>query len=69
VDFSPYNLLSGFVFSLIGWLVFRAGKRQSNISWVVSGILLMSYSMFTPSAMWTTGVGIALTGLAYRFQD
>lgn len=69
MDFSASNLMAGFIFSIIGWWVFREGKRNTNINSVIIGLLLMLYSIFTPSVFWTWVTGIALCGMAYRFRN
>lgn len=69
MDFSPTNLLSGFLFSVIGFMVFKQGKKQAQMKSVLLGLTLMFYSMFTPTALWTTVVGCGLCGLAYHFRN
>ncbi len=69
MNFSAANLLAGFIFSIIGWFVFREGKRRTNIHIVIIGLLLMLYSIFTPTALWTWITGLALCVIAYRFWD
>jgi len=66
MDFSISNLIPGLLFSIIGWWVYREGKRNTNITVVVIGILLMTYSWFTNTPLSTWGVGIVLSLLAYK---
>jgi hypothetical protein len=73
VDLSDYDisfsgLIAGFLFGVIGWWLFRDGKRRAEMRIVIIGLVLMIYPYFTsgPKADW--GIGIALCGLAYYLR-
>ncbi len=61
--------MAGFVFSVIGFYVFREGKRKINYSLVFIGIALMLYSYFTHGPWQDWGIGVALCGAAKYFWD
>lgn len=65
--FSASNLLAGFIFSVIGLWLFREGRRRTNISITIIGLILMLYSIFTPTPLATWMTGLTLCALAYHF--
>lgn len=69
MNFSVSNIIAGFIFSIIGWYLYREGKRRLNISIVVIGILLMTYTWFTNTPLATWGVGVGLCLLAYKLWN
>ena len=68
MDFSPWGLFGGFVFSVIGLYVFRYGKKEAKYDVMLIGIALMVYSYFTPTAILTWVTGGILMGAAYDFR-
>jgi multisubunit Na+/H+ antiporter MnhE subunit len=64
-SFSPWALVGGFIFGLVGLWLFRHGRKNANNRNVVIGLLLMMYPLFISSAVWTWAVGILLCGYAY----
>ena len=69
MDFSASSLIAGFLFSIIGWWIYREGKKSANIPIVIVGILLMSYSLFTRTPLSTWGTGIGLCVAAYYLWE
>lgn len=69
MNFSASSLISGFIFGVIGWYVFKHGRKNSNNYFVTIGIVLMVYPYFTRGPVADWGVGAALCGLAYHFKD
>ena len=63
--FSIWSLLASIIFGLLGWSVYRKGRRESQVHLAVIGILMMIYPYFTDTAKANWGIGIALTGLVY----
>ncbi len=65
LNFSFSTLMAGFVFGVIGFYLFRHGKKQMNYSWVFSGLILMVYPLFVEGAWLNWGIGLAVCGFAY----
>ena len=57
------------IFSLIGIIAFRSGKREYNIARIIIGLVLMLYPYFVPAGMWVWLAGGALTGLLFVFKS
>lgn len=68
-DFSFSSLMAGLIFSVIGWWLFREGKRRSHLTLVIIGLILMSYTLFTRTALATWGIGLSLCALAYHLWN
>lgn len=64
-DFSIWSLVAAIIFGLLGWAVYRKGRRESQIHLAVIGIVMMIYPYFTNSAKADWGIGIVLTALVY----
>lgn len=64
-DFSVGSLVGSFVFGVIGFYLFREGKKRLNFRVLWIGVALMTYPLFVSGTMWVWGVGLALSGLAY----
>ena len=61
--------MSGFIFGVIGFYLWRAGKRHANFYWSIIGALLMIYPLFSPNAWFDWGIGFGLCGVAYAVKD
>ena len=63
--FDTSAMIAGLLFGIVGYWLFREGRRrdQSKILWI--GVALMIYPYFFESAKATWAVGIALCGAAY----
>jgi hypothetical protein len=68
-SFSPWALVAGVIFGIVGVYLFRKGKRELNHKVMVIGIVMMIYPLFFTDALPTWGIGIALSGLAYYWKD
>lgn len=68
-NFSAGYLLGSFIFGVIGFYLFRAGKKRANTSVTFCGIALMVYPIFisNTSVVWLTGA--ALSALSYYFLN
>lgn len=52
------NLIIGnIIFSIFGWFIFKAGRKDSNIKKLVLGLVLMLYGyiVYDPLAFWAIG--------------
>lgn len=67
LNFSPGYLLGSFVFGVIGFYMFRAGKKRINIKTTYCGIALMVYPVFISDTWLTWIIGAILTGLGYHY--
>lgn len=58
-------LFASFVFGVIGFWMWREGRRQEKeyIPWI--GVGLMAYPYFVDGAKLTWGIGMALCSIAY----
>lgn len=63
------NLLAGIIFSSVGLAAAIYGKKMQLWKTIGIGVVLMIYPYFTPTAMLTTVVGIALTAALFVFRD
>jgi hypothetical protein len=68
MNFSMGNIVGSLIFSSIGFAVFSYGKRMNAFKMMGLGAFLMTYSMFTPTAL-TYVIGIGLTALLYFRRD
>lgn len=68
-ELTPAYLLAVVLFSVIGWLAFRAGKREAQWKTMVLGMALMIYPYFVPGAWLVWGVGVLLTAALFVFRD
>jgi hypothetical protein len=68
LSFSFSALAAGFVFGIVGFYIFRHGKRSLNYPLIFTGIALMSYTLFTQGPLQDWGGGALLCGLAYYFN-
>ncbi len=69
MDFSASSLIAGFLFSIVGWWIYREGKKNTNVTIVIIGILLMTFTIFTRTPFATWGSGLGLCGAAYYFWN
>jgi hypothetical protein len=65
LDFSFSALMSGLLFGLVGFYIFRQGMKDINYSWIFIGIALMSYTILVSGPFADWGIGAGLCGLAY----
>jgi hypothetical protein len=62
-NFSPYNILAGFIFGTIGWGAWRYGRRLERTKPILIGLVLMIYPYFiyNPYLLWGIGVILIVT--------
>ena len=66
-DISLSSLAAGFVFSVIGFGLFKEGRRRAEVRIALVGVTMIGYSYFTSSPAADWGIGILLCGLAYMW--
>lgn len=69
LSFDMWTIAAGLLFSLIGWWLFRQGKKKEDKRFRYVGILLMVYPYVVPGAFWNWAVGLILCGYAYYWWD
>ena len=65
MEFSISSLLANIIFGIIGFYLFREGKRKTHYKLIVIGILLMTYTYFTSGPWLDWGIGIGFCAWAY----
>jgi hypothetical protein len=65
VDFDMGTLVAGFVVSGVGFVLFSYGRKMSRAPHVLTGLVLMVFPYFMPSALAVLGIGALLCGLLY----
>ena len=68
MNFSISSLFAGLIFSVIGLYVFRVGKRETNVTLIVLGLVLMLYTYFTKNSAQDWLIGAALCATSYYFK-
>lgn len=69
IDLDPTNLVLGFVFSAVGFVAFRYGRKMEEMSPVIIGLLLMFYPFFVRDSIWLLTIGLGLTASLWFFRD
>ena len=65
----PSDLIAMLIFSVIGIIAFKNGKRELNIPRIALGLVLMIYPYFVPEGLWLWLTGAGLTGLLFVFRE
>jgi hypothetical protein len=65
MSFSASYLIAGFIFGVVGFYLFREGKRRLNYQILFIGVGLMVYPLFVTNDWMIWIVGAGLCGLAY----
>lgn len=68
LSISPWTIVGGLIFGLLGIWIFRKARRDGNKKLMWVGVALMAYQLFTldPIPIWA--VGLALSALAYHWK-
>ncbi|MBT5954448.1 hypothetical protein HOG98_06980 [bacterium] len=62
---SIYGMILGFIFSIVGLIYFRKGRKDGDILKLFTGIALLSFPMFVRSSLFVLLIGIGLTILPW----
>jgi hypothetical protein len=65
----PSDLLAMLIFSVIGFIVFRAAKREAQPIRLVIGMVLMIYPYIISSGLWLWITGVLLTGSLFVIKE
>ena len=68
-NFSPAAIISGLIFSTVGFFVFMHGKKNKKTRPFAIGIALMVYPYFISNAWLMTGIGLALSATLYFWRE
>jgi len=68
-EIDPTTLFIGLIFSGIGFVAYRYGRKMELVSPVVIGLVLMFYPWFVTSPLWLTVIGGGLTVALWLFRD
>ena len=62
----PSSLMAGIVFSGVGFVAWRMGRRRDDARRMLLGVALMGYPFVVPDGpWWTWGTGIVLTVVCF----
>jgi len=68
INITPAGIAASLIFSVIGYIVYRFGRKNAHFPTTIIGIILMVYTMFTNDNAVLWGAGIALSFIAYQFM-
>lgn len=63
------SIFANIIFGIIGYYLFRSGKRNGNHKHLVIGLVMMLYTFFTNGALAEWGIGLALCAAAYFWRE
>ena len=68
MDFSFSSLMTGFVFGVIGFWLFKQGKGKGNVRWIVIGLAMLIFPYFISNVLisWLLGVGLCFAAYSLR---
>jgi len=69
IDLDPTTIVLGVLFSSIGFIAFRYGRKMEMMSPVVIGLALMFYPFFVRGPIGLLTVGAGLTAALFVFRD
>lgn len=69
LDFDATTIALGFLFSAIGFVAFRYGRKMELLPPTVIGLMLMFYPLFVSGPVWLLTVGVGLTFGLWLFRE
>lgn len=69
MHFDISSLIAGFVFGVVGWWMFKQGRKKENKKVIGISVALMAYPYFIEGAIKNWGLGFLLCFIAYYFWD
>jgi len=60
MNFSLPSLVVSFIFSAIGFVYWRYGRKMAEMRMMIFGMLLMIFGYFVQSVTWTIVIGAVL---------
>ncbi len=68
-SFSASQIMANLLFSSVGFVAFRYGRRMSLVNPMIIGVLLMGYTYFVESTALLFGFGLVLTAALFFFRE
>ncbi len=68
MDFSISAIASSLIFSVIGFYVYREGRKRTDLRITLLGLALMTFSYFSSGPWADWGVGLALCAATYQLM-
>lgn len=68
-EFDSTAILLGVLFSGVGFVAFRYGRKTQHVPGVVLGIALMTYPMLVSKPVWVAAVGVCLTSGLWLWRE
>ncbi len=68
-EFDSSALLLGMLFSGIGFVAFRYGRKMERVPPVVLGMALMLYPLLVSGPGWMAAVGVCLTSGLWLWRE
>ena len=66
--FSPWGILAGVIFSVIGLVYFKRGRKEIDVATISAGVALMLFPYFVSDTLYMILSGAAIMGLHYMAQ-
>lgn len=66
---TPAALFASLIFSIIGLVAFRHGKKNTLLAPTILGIALMAYTYFVDGIWLVYGIGLALCAALYYLWE
>lgn len=66
--FSPWTLLVGLVFSVLGAAYVKLGRDEASVTKIACGVALLTYPYFVTDPVYCTLVGLALAAGPYALE-
>ncbi len=60
-SFDVKTIVIGIVFSIVGWMAWRYGRRHQSGRHMILGVVLMVYPYFVSNLWWSLALGSLLT--------
>jgi len=68
-ELDPTRLALGLVFSGIGFVAYRYGRRMELVPPIVIGLALMIYPILVSDVLWLTLIGVSLSAALWLFRE
>jgi hypothetical protein len=68
MDFDWPLIITGFIFSGVGFVYFSYGRKQVNVPIAICGVALMGYPYVAPTVIWSIVIGGVLSALPFVFR-
>jgi hypothetical protein len=66
--FNWWNIITGFIFGIVGWYAFMHGWKSKSIRPSIIGVALMIYPYFVSNTVLSIIIGLALCAALYYWR-